>query len=82
MKFASDLSVQSDKLGFHSSSLDLDIPAIESVDVGKGFGKWRQPKGKSGRRSGQGARKWTVDVPMRSFQGGEPCLAAKGKLSS
>ncbi|WVQ95727.1 hypothetical protein IAU59_002826 [Kwoniella sp. CBS 9459] len=49
---------KSDKLGFHSHSVEVDGPAGNRDDVDDGSIR------------GHGRDRWIVDVPMRGFQGG------------
>ena len=68
---------QSDKLGFHSASVEIPPEAgPEDIDMGKtksgAKGKAAGTDGKAGTQGGVATRpSWIVDVPMRSFQGGE-----------
>ncbi|KAI9633634.1 uncharacterized protein MKK02DRAFT_34559 [Dioszegia hungarica] len=55
---------KSDRLGFHSASVEIPLGLDEAVQViGPSAGK-KQSKGR------KGGPRWIVDVPMRSFQGG------------
>lgn len=56
---------QSDKLGFHSSSIDVPLETTPRDGTGNGN------RGRDHKPSGSGSKDtWAVDVPMRSFQGG------------